>query len=117
MPSPLIAKLALLATALVLAILASSAYLRLSAVPGDCAPRPECATQSAEEAPSLARAIARGAHRLSASVVAVVVLLIAALGWLRREGGRETRWLALALIALTVFLAVLGAATRGSYAL
>lgn len=113
MPSPLIARLALLATALVFAILASSAYLRLSAAPGDCALRPECATRSA---PSLARTIARAAHRLSASVVAVVVLLIAALGWLRREAGRETRWLALALIVLTAFLAVLGAAARDSYA-
>jgi hypothetical protein len=116
MPSPLIARLALLATALVFAILASSAYLRLSAAPGDCALRSECATRSAEQAPSLARTIARAAHRLSASVVAVVVLLIAALGWLRREAGRETRWLALALIVLTAFLAVLGAAARDSYA-
>ncbi|HWQ37968.1 MAG TPA: hypothetical protein VNM24_05040 [Burkholderiales bacterium] len=113
MPSPLIARLALLATALVFAILASSAYLRLSAAAGDCAFRPECATRSV---PSLARTIARAAHRLSASVVAVVVLLIAALGWLRREAGQETRWLALALIVLTAFLAVLGAAARDSYA-
>ena len=117
MHSPLIARLALLATALVLTILASSAYLRLSASHGDCPQPSACVTEdSAQEAPSLARKVVRATHRLSASVVAVVVLLLAALGWLRREGMPETRWIALLLLALSVFLAVLGAVAGSSYA-
>ena len=76
MHSPLIARLALLATALVLTILASSAYLRLSASHGDCPQPSACVTEdSAQEAPSLARKVVRATHRLSASVVAVVMIL------------------------------------------
>jgi heme A synthase len=117
MPSTLIARLALLATALVLAILASSAYLRLSATHGDCPQQGACATAvGAQEVPSLARKVVRATHRLSASAVAVVVLLLAALGWLRREGMPETRWIALLLLVLSVFLALLGAVAGNSYA-
>src|SRR5581483_7596787 len=117
MPSRRIAKLALVATALMLAILASSAYLRLSAIQGGCAPGSACvAAAGAEQAPHGVRSLARAAHRLSASAVAVVALLLAALSWLRREGTRETRWVALLLVTLTAFLAVLGATAGGSSA-
>ena len=117
MPSPLISKLALVATALMLAVLASSAFLRLSAAQAACAPGSACVSATvAEPAPGGARSFARAAHRLSASVVAVVALLLAALSWLRQEGTRETRWVALLLLALTAFLAVLGAAAGGSTA-
>jgi heme A synthase len=115
MPSKVIARIAALATVLILVILASSAYLRLSSPEGACAQDPVCAASvsSADQA-GPARSIARAAHRISASVVAVLVLLVAALAWLRREGTRETRWVAVLLIALTVFLAALGAAAGGS---
>lgn len=115
MPSKLIARIAALATVLIVVILGSSAYLRLSATGGACAQDAACASAVADQ-PGPAQRIARAAHRISASVVAVLVLLVSALAWLRREGTRETRWVAVLLIALTVFLAALGAAAGNSYA-
>jgi glycerol uptake facilitator-like aquaporin len=112
----MIARISLAAAVLVVVILATSAYLRLSATTEACAQDTACAAAvGAADQSAPARNIARAAHRLSASTVAVLVLLIAALAWLRREGRRETRWVALLLIGLTVFLAALGAIAGSSY--
>lgn len=124
MPGPentqtsLIATTAALATVLVLAILVSSAYLRLTANDLPCASPTNCASSEETEpaAETTGRRIARLTHRLSASTVAVLALLITFIAWSGRvERTRRARMLSLVLICLTVFLAVLGAVTRSTY--
>jgi heme A synthase len=115
----LIAKIAALGAILMVAILASSAYLRLSVSSEPCLETDiACAVDApVEAAPApLGQRLARVAHRLSASTVAVLALLLAFGMW---SSDARARWsgrlLAVALVALTVFLAILGAATRSTY--
>ena len=74
------------ALGLMLAVVAASAFIRLSAHPGTAVD------------------IARGVHRVSASLAGLAVLLLAAFAFWRRERVGA----ALGALALTVFLAVLG---------
>lgn len=112
---PALRKMALLCAALVLAITSLSAYIRLSRAGLGCEPWPQCYGQSLRDAsgtvaPAVARsvAVARLAHRVVAMTALVVILMMvmtalfsAPILW--REGR-----LALALLGLAVFLAVLG---------
>jgi cytochrome c oxidase assembly protein subunit 15 len=106
--------MALLCAALVLAITSLSAFIRLSRAGLGCEPWPQCHGQSLREAPAAAQpvagpvAVARLAHRVVAvaALVVIVMLVMTALAsapvlW------REAR-VALALLALALFLAVLG---------
>ena len=93
-------------------IVIASAFLRLSAPHQDCPDWPACygkVTQAADgtEASPLRR-LARLAHRIAATAVAGAILALAGLCFMRRPKSRSDRMLAVALVALTVFLAVLG---------
>lgn len=107
--------MALLCAALVLAITSLSAFIRLSGAGLGCEPWPQCYGQSLRDASGavaqpVARsvAVARLAHRVVAMAALVVIIMMvmtslfsAPILW--REGR-----LALALLGLAVFLAVLG---------
>lgn len=116
--SRMISRISALATILVLAILASSAYLRLTATQAPCLPTEVCAT--AQQEPNVEvtpdRRFARLAHRLSASTVAVLALLVVFITWTSQSPLlRHNRGLSMMLVALVLFLAVLGAITRSTY--
>jgi len=93
-------------------IVVASAFLRLSAPHQDCADWPACygkVTQRADGTePSAARRFARLAHRIAATAVSASILALAVLSFTRRGGSGTDRVLAVALVALTGFLAVLG---------
>jgi cytochrome c oxidase assembly protein subunit 15 len=101
--------------ALVLAITSLSAFIRLSRAGLGCEPWPACYGQALSAAPAEAAAavsngvaLARIAHRVVAmgALVAIVLILMTALG------SRPVLWrqaiLAMGLLALALFLAVLG---------
>jgi cytochrome c oxidase assembly protein subunit 15 len=108
-------KMALLCAALVLAITSLSAFLRLSRAGLGCEPWPQCYGQSINASPEAAAqpvatpvALARLAHRVTALAALVVIVMMVMTAWLSapilwREGA-----MALGLLALALFLAVLG---------
>ena len=116
-------RLALVAAALVLAITSLSAFIRLSNAGLGCTEWPQCygsrlrAVQQNREpadADSGAVTVARMAHRLVAvlALLAITTIVMVCFGnrpWLMREGA-----LALAMLALTIGLAVLGRWTAGA---
>lgn len=104
-------RLVIVAGALVLVILTLSAAIRLTNAGLGCADWPACYGREvlAATASVLPRSVAAMLHRLAATALAVVILVILAVS-LRTGRGRP----ALALLALTVFLAVLGIATPGA---
>jgi cytochrome c oxidase assembly protein subunit 15 len=101
-------------------IIATSAYLRLSQAGLDCADWPACYGHLRPSGEPLAAAKADGvsqplsmtwpriAHRFAASAVAVLNLILALLCWFRRPVSWQHRAIAMALLGLTLFLAVLG---------
>jgi cytochrome c oxidase assembly protein subunit 15 len=104
----------------VLVIVASSAYLRQASVRLNCPDWPACTQRatgedSARAQPAAERA-ARLVHRLSASIAGALVLLIAYLSSVQQPRVRSDIALSAALVALTVFLAVLGRWSRTSQA-
>ena len=115
----LIEKIAALGTILMVAIIASSAYLRLTVSDQPCVETDIACVASAQmqaASATLGQRLARVAHRLSASTVAVLALLLAFGIWSSDERAwRSSRLLTAVLVALTVFLAVLGAVTRSTY--
>lgn len=113
-PSPLLARLALAASAVMLFVVVSSAYLRLAAAGLGCEPWPECygapsmpGAHPRGGASSPLQFLARLGHRLAASAMLLLVfaILVASLRRPRRHGDVV---LALAMAALTAFLALLG---------
>lgn len=93
-------------------IVVASAFLRLSAPHQDCAQWPACygtvAQSAAGTEPSAARRAARLAHRIAATAVAAAILALTFLCFTQRPKSMPDRALAVALVALTVFLAALG---------
>jgi cytochrome c oxidase assembly protein subunit 15 len=116
----LLRKFALVCTALVLVITSLSAYMRLSRAGLGCEPWPHCYGQSVVQSPPAAQpvtqgvALARLAHRVAA-MAALVVIVLAAMTAL---GSRPRLWRegapALGLLAVALFLAVLGRWTADS---
>lgn len=112
-PDLLTRRLSLAALVLVFVIVTASAYLRLGNAGLGCPEWPECygrveANAAQREQSLTAVTVVRGAHRLAAIGAGILVL---ALVWLSVAAGpraRGTRRAALALLALTVFLAILG---------
>lgn len=104
---------------LVLIVIVASAFLRLVQFGVGCADWPSCyaAAPPAPGADSSPYAMIvpwmRVAHRLAAAAVGVVVLAVTAATWSRPRRRTEIL-IAAALLALTLFLAVLGRATPGS---
>lgn len=116
--SPLLPRLAGASAMLVLAVVAASAYLRLSQAGFSCADWPACFGRvlANQEAMAIEASVfwARVAHRLAAMGVTVLVLACVVLAYrFRAEDARPLR-LALIALALTLFLAILGRWTTGS---
>lgn len=101
----------LLVTALVLAltVLGASSYLRLAANGIGCEPWPVCygkeVTADAANASAQAQAV-RVTHRVAATAFALVALAAVVLGW--RRWGAPARTAAVALLAVTAALALVG---------
>jgi heme a synthase len=115
---PTLTKLAWACAALVLAITTLSAFIRLSHVGLGCEPWPQCyarsAQSSAAEPPDTLVAAARIAHR----VVAVIALLLVIALVMNALSTAPVLWregrMALGLLALALFLAILGRWTAGA---
>ncbi|MGQ0577988.1 MAG: COX15/CtaA family protein [Betaproteobacteria bacterium] len=113
-------RVATAAVFLVLVIVASSAYLRQASVRLDCPAWPACTERAIGEdsthaQPPAVRAT-RLVHRLSAAIAGALVLLIAYLSSVQQPRVRSDIVLSVALVVLTVFLAVLGRWSRTSQA-
>jgi cytochrome c oxidase assembly protein subunit 15 len=120
----LLHRMALLCAALVLTITSLSAFMRLSKAGLGCQPWPQCYGQSLRElqqggiAPkadaATATAAARVVHRIAAvAALIVVIMMVMTTMTTRPVLWREGR-IALALLGLTLFLAVLGLWTANS---
>jgi cytochrome c oxidase assembly protein subunit 15 len=114
-------KMAWLCVALVLAITTLSAFIRLSRAGLGCEPWPQCYGQSAREAPQGTAqpvaepvAVARLAHR----VVAVATLILIIMMVMTTLSSEPMLWhegrMVLGLLALALFLAILGRWTADS---
>lgn len=110
-------RLAAAAAVLVLVIVAASAYLRLHAGGIGCEPWPDCYRAApailGAPGPSTGTALttaARLAHRVAATLTAALVIAIGFVAW-RPPRFPASRALTAAVLALTVFLAVLGTRT------
>ena len=112
-------RLVLASALLVLVIVACSAYLRLAQSGLGCAEWPDCYASivvpqaqpgavAVPDAPSPAgSAVVRGLHRVSASVVSILLMVILLMGW-EGLGGIQTRLMAVLAVVLAGFLAWLG---------
>lgn len=109
----LLARLTLIGTLLVFVVISASAYLRLSQSGLGCTDWPQCYGRigPAPSAELPLRLIVRVAHRIAAMIVTVLNLLILYLCWTRKPISWPARFAGIALIALTVFLTILGRAT------
>ena len=100
---------------LVVLIVSTSAYIRLSQDGLGCAGWPDCYGRDVR-LPAAGQLLpepsdlfwARALHRFTASLVSVLLVMIALFGW---KDARGTRGAALALLALAGFLGILGVAT------
>lgn len=117
----LVRRLALLASLLMLTVVAVSAYMRLSQSGLGCDGWPACyGTGSGHEPSSLMSraspglAWARVTHRVVASTMLLLVLCLVAMTARHRPHLRREARLALAVLLLTLWLAGLGAAMRGA---
>lgn len=110
----LLRRLAWVGVALVLAITTLSAFIRLSRAGVGCEPWPQCHVAQLARQDSSAVVAARIAHRIVAS--SALLLFAALLVLLRMAPGmpKSSGRLALAIVALALFLAALGAAAGPS---
>lgn len=110
----LLQRMAWLCAAMVLVIVSLSAFIRLSQAGPGCTPWPQCragATQSVGEAgqePAAGVRMARMGHRVVASATLILVLAMTGLALASGVALRREAVLALALVLLALFLAVLG---------
>lgn len=121
----LVATLATVAAALVLVVIASSAWLRLAQSGLGCSGWPGCygafaktndATPAAPVRDAAHTAEVRAMHRVAAGAAGVVIAIAAVL-WLSGERGqRGVTVIVVALLAVTAFLALLGRYTAGTNA-
>lgn len=115
----LLARASFAGAVLVLIVIVTSSFLRLVQFGVGCEDWPSCygAAQflpGAERSPYAALLPwMRAAHRLAAAAVGVAALAVAVAAWVRPRG-RGAVFVSAALLALTLFLAVLGRATPGS---
>jgi heme a synthase len=110
-------KMALACAVLVLAITTLSAFIRLERAAAGCEPWPQCqaAAASSTGAPPALLAPARITHRVAAgAAVLLIVLMLVRVN--AGAGLREANAAVLALLALALFLAVLGRMGADSHA-
>lgn len=115
-------RIAWLCALLVLVIAALSAYLRLSKAGLGCAPWPQCYGQALRDqqqgigpqADAQGVALARLAHRAVASLVLVLVIVLAMSALTNKPVRRDEAALSIGLLALALFLAALGLRTGAS---
>ena len=107
-------RLIIVAAALTLIIVSASAYLRLAGNGLGCAGWPSCyAGVAVTERPTVAAAdVVRGAHRIAATVLGLVLIVLVLLGW---EGLSGRRAAAVTLLLLTLLLAWLGRHTPSAF--
>lgn len=110
----LIARVSAIAMGLVFVVIVASAYLRLTQAGLGCADWPACYGAATAEADPLA-SLVRGTHRIAASAVGFLVVLIAVVCWSLGRQWPAQAWVATLLAVLTVLLALLGRATAGSH--
>lgn len=122
-PGSALRPMAWVCVVLVLLITLLSAYMRLDKAGIGCQPWPQCygpvtveaaAATSVDAAPAPAIVAARLAHRVVAVAVLLLVLAMAATGFGTRPRWRRETAEVLALLATTLFLAVLGVWTAKS---
>lgn len=115
--------MALFAAALMLATITLSAFMRLSQAGIGCEPWPGCYAQAARDAAHGVAAsgvaghgvaAARLAHRVVASLVLILAIALVLSTWLTKPALPREGWLAAAVLALAVGLAVLGIVTPGA---
>lgn len=106
------ATLATLAATLVFLVIVTSAYLRLRQAGLGCAEWPAC--YGVAQPPETGADWVRGGHRLAAAAVGVLVAIIAVAGISAGRYALGITRAAVLLVALTVFLAVLGRVTPGA---
>lgn len=110
-------RMALLCVILVLTVTTLSAFMRLSKAGLGCTDWPACYAVHADVVESVASTpitISRALHRLSAVTVLILALTMAATCWMSRPLRRRDGLLAIGLILLALFLAVLGRYTPGA---
>jgi cytochrome c oxidase assembly protein subunit 15 len=107
----LIRRFALFGVAMMLLLAGVSAYLRLSAAGLGCTPWPACYQQQAITPQHESHPIARLAHRVLASTLGIVVILIASATVAVRPRRPVVLSTSLALLVLTALLAALGRAS------
>lgn len=100
-------RLATIAFALVVLLISVSAYMRLAQGGLGCAPWPACYAMLGNDQMSFP--IATVLHRLSASALGVLALLLVAGAWKQRK----QRVLCVAILTVTVLLAMLGVRSGG----
>lgn len=109
----LLQRLAWLCAALMLVVASLSAFIRLSRAEQGCEPWPQCqsaaAGQSGVVPPESGVALARVGHRVVASTTLVLVLVMVGLARSSGAALRAEARLALVLLGLVLFLALLGA--------
>lgn len=112
---PLLRKLAWSLAVLVLAITSLSAFIRLSRAGLGCEPWPQCYAQRAQMSPQAldtldtgAVSAARMAHRVVATVALLLVIYLLVKAFAQQPVLRRQGRLVLGLLALALFLAVLG---------
>jgi cytochrome c oxidase assembly protein subunit 15 len=116
-------RLALICAAAVLTVTSLSAYIRLSKAGSGCADRPQCYGQSLRPlqqgvAPGTAEPAAirgaRAAHRVVALLALLLVVMMVTICFTARPVWRAEGSMALGLLALVAFLAVLGRWSSGA---
>jgi cytochrome c oxidase assembly protein subunit 15 len=107
--------LATIGLALVIVVIVSSAYLRLSQAGLSCADWPSCYGSLAHAAVvTTAQRGARLAHRFAASAVGIVLIALLAVALAQRPRLARQAMLAAAALAVAVVLAMIGAVTSES---
>ncbi len=121
----LVATLATVAAALVLVVIASSAWLRLTQSGLGCNGWPACygafaktgdATQAAPAPDTIHTAEVRATHRVAAGATGIVIAIAAVLWLIGERRQRGVTVIVVALLAVTAFLALLGRYTAGTNA-
>lgn len=104
----------LICALLVISVVGLSAYIRLSALGLGCTPWPQCYGQAAAAAPSTTIDVLRLLHRITATALLPLLLLLLMGGFARKPERWDQRWTAVAAVVITLFLAVLGRWTTGA---